>query len=370
MYLSGPPLHVLAMALVRRFRETLRRPLPDLVLGRHRSQQLRRRRGARPRPGHRVHRSAADGRLRRACGLLRRARQAHGRASGARDVDEWVLLGQGHADGRSRPSLPRTDDATRRCVSRTRSTQKSDLARSRRAGAVRRAGSSEARAAQRAAVRGGACSMTPRYAARRAHASAAKGRLATRALRLPHLRQVRPGLPERRELHLRAAAHEIPVRQAAGRATAAVGRARTRARFASRRSTRSPTSPTSATSAATATSSAPRTAVRTWSSRASSAAKRPSNVSLRTTDSSSRAARVATRSSVASEARCSDSRSTAIELASRAPDSTCGSCPRSRRPRSKGAPTRGAVVDLTYFRIMDELRRAVLDGPGVNYVNA
>ncbi len=28
-----------------------------------------------------------------------------------------------------------------------------------------------------------------------------------------------------------------------------------------------------------------------------------------------------------------------------------------------------AVIDLTYFRIMDWLRRAVLDGPGVNYVN-
>ena len=34
MYLSGPPLHVLAMNLVRRFREALRRPLPHLLLGR------------------------------------------------------------------------------------------------------------------------------------------------------------------------------------------------------------------------------------------------------------------------------------------------------------------------------------------------
>ena len=36
MYLSGPPLHVLAMHLVRRFRARVRRPLADVVLGRHR----------------------------------------------------------------------------------------------------------------------------------------------------------------------------------------------------------------------------------------------------------------------------------------------------------------------------------------------
>ena len=51
MYLSGPPLHVLAMNLVRAASaRQLRRSLPDLVLGRHRPQELPRRRGARARP--------------------------------------------------------------------------------------------------------------------------------------------------------------------------------------------------------------------------------------------------------------------------------------------------------------------------------
>ena len=36
----------------------------------------------------------------------------------------------------------------------------------------------------------------------------------------------------------------------------------------------------------------------------------------------------------------------------------------------EGAADGGAVVDLTYLRIMDWLRRGVLDGPDVNYVNA
>jgi putative selenate reductase len=35
----------------------------------------------------------------------------------------------------------------------------------------------------------------------------------------------------------------------------------------------------------------------------------------------------------------------------------------------EGRVEAGALVDLTYFRIMDWLRRGVLDGPGVNYVN-
>jgi putative selenate reductase len=36
----------------------------------------------------------------------------------------------------------------------------------------------------------------------------------------------------------------------------------------------------------------------------------------------------------------------------------------------RGRVDAGAVIDLTYLRIMDWLRRGVLDGPGVNFVNA
>ena len=35
----------------------------------------------------------------------------------------------------------------------------------------------------------------------------------------------------------------------------------------------------------------------------------------------------------------------------------------------EGRADAGAVIDLTWFRVMDHLRRAVLDGPGVNWLN-
>ena len=36
----------------------------------------------------------------------------------------------------------------------------------------------------------------------------------------------------------------------------------------------------------------------------------------------------------------------------------------------RGHADAGLEVDLTYFHILDWLRKALLDGPGVNYVNA
>ena len=63
MYMSGPPLHVIAMNLVKKFRERLPRAGPDLLLRRPGRPQLRRRRGDELRPGHHLHRPAAPRRL-------------------------------------------------------------------------------------------------------------------------------------------------------------------------------------------------------------------------------------------------------------------------------------------------------------------
>ena len=102
----------------------------------------------------------------------------------------------------------------------------------------------------------------------------AQDRLAAVAVRLHQLRQVRAGLPQRRELRLRD-------RRAATRARSAIASRRERwasspaSGSRSARRTRSRTSRTSATSAATATPSARRTAARISRSRASSARSTP-----------------------------------------------------------------------------------------------
>ena len=79
MYLSGPPLHLLAIALVARFRARLRRPPADLVLGRDRRGQLRRHDRPRPEARHRLQRLSQVRRLPARLALFRRAGQADGR---------------------------------------------------------------------------------------------------------------------------------------------------------------------------------------------------------------------------------------------------------------------------------------------------
>ena len=87
---------------------------------------------------------------------------------------------------------------------------------------------------------------------------AAADQFASRAVRLHHVRQVRAGLPERRQLHVRNAARRsaLPRRRSRG-PTARSPSAATSCTSSSAARSRSPTLPTSATTAATATRSAP-----------------------------------------------------------------------------------------------------------------
>ena len=98
VYLSGPPLHVLAMHLVRRSARRFGGPLPDLLLGGHRPRNFADAVGAGSGAGHRLHRPAQAGRLRAAAGYYAQLAAAHGRGRGA-DVDEFVLraYGEGRA---------------------------------------------------------------------------------------------------------------------------------------------------------------------------------------------------------------------------------------------------------------------------------
>ena len=63
MYLSGAPLHVMALNLVQKFRERHARAGSDFVFRRPGRAQHRRHGGHELRPGHHLHRSAAPRRL-------------------------------------------------------------------------------------------------------------------------------------------------------------------------------------------------------------------------------------------------------------------------------------------------------------------
>ena len=245
------------------------RALPHLVLCGHRPAELRRPVVARPRARHGLHRPPPSPAATGACAITSRTSASADRC-GARDSRSSRSSGKAKRRGALARSTAGRGPMLA-CLHRARGEGGSAVPRPARR--LRPLGATR-RASEHAALPG----QDPRRPALRRggqqQASHQGGHQAL-ALRLPHLRQVHPRLPQRRQLRLHLAADRDPGRQAPPRAArTASTRERGRRRSASRRSTRSPPSPTSATSAATATSSAPRTAAPTSSSRASSAATR------------------------------------------------------------------------------------------------
>ena len=124
------PFRAAAAPARHRSRQTVpadfRRSLPHLVLRRHRRGQFRRRGGARPAAGHRLHRSPEARRLPARLALSRRSRQAHGggRRAGHRQLRlARARPGRGRArralfDGRAPRCMPRRASARRRLARR------------------------------------------------------------------------------------------------------------------------------------------------------------------------------------------------------------------------------------------------------------
>ena len=263
MYLSGPPLHVLAMHLVR--------PLPR----------------ARSATGYPISFSAGIDRgnfadavalglvpvtactdLLKPGGYAPRARLlqacASGCAAGRATIDEFVVTAYGQAERRSTLACRASDRRGCRPRCRRRRSPRDAVERS-RAG-YRRRGSEHRDYVERVAA-------DPRYAAA---ANSKPPRKIGRRLQLFDCitcDKCVPVCPNDANFTFVLPRDEIPVVKVAAE-RARRGGARGRAPARSPRSTRSATSPTSATTAATATCSARRTAARTCSSRASSGRRR------------------------------------------------------------------------------------------------
>ena len=205
MYLSGPPLHVLAMHLVA-------------ALPRARSATATR---SRSRPAS----TAATSPTRWRSGLvpvtvctdLLQAGRLRPRAAatstsspsawdgvGARTIDDFVIRAYGHGEAALERAAAAIGERSASDAALSRRARGGSGSRDRRrAGAVRALG-----------LRGDGSLNTPttstrtvadpRYAPAAERQAAAEDRPPPGALRLHHLRQVRAGLPQRRQLHLRA----------------------------------------------------------------------------------------------------------------------------------------------------------------------
>ena len=184
MYLSGPPLHPLAIALVARFRGVFGDRLPVSFSGGVDEEQFRRYGRPRPEAGHRLQRPFEVRRLPARLALLRRARQAHGRRrrEGHRRLraqGAWASRGGAR---RSRPDArPAPPHAARRSAD-------GGDPRAAAGDAFAAWVSARARAEQRGLRR--ARPLRPPLQRRRERDAAEEDRLFARAVRLPDLRQV------------------------------------------------------------------------------------------------------------------------------------------------------------------------------------
>ena len=195
MYLSGPAAASAGDRARRALPQRVRRPPAGLVLRRDRRAQFPRCGRPRPETGHGLQRPSAVRRLPARVALLRRARQADGRggSEGPRG-----LHAQGARPGRGRARGSRPLRAARRPMPR-----RAWLGRRSARGGGRRLrglGLGGARAEQRRLRQ--ARGRRPALQRRRERDAAEEGRQLPRAVRLPDLRQVHPGLSQRRQLQL------------------------------------------------------------------------------------------------------------------------------------------------------------------------
>ena len=199
MYLSGPPLHVLAMQLVRRFRQTFGDRFPISFSGRHRRRQFRRRGRAGPEAGHRL---LGPVEKRRLSGYARGTRylvklwSSGWTAAGAADIDQFVIRAYGQARGRA-DALTLPADQARACRRRSGAGRgPAAAAGDAFAGLGFRRLPAQYRNLRRADVE--RSPLQRRATTRRRR----KSRHATVAVRLPDLRQMHARLSQRRELRL------------------------------------------------------------------------------------------------------------------------------------------------------------------------
>ena len=159
----APPLHVLAMTLVRRFRAAFGDRFPISFSAGIDAAELRRRGGARARAGDRLHRSPAAGRLRARCG-----------ATSPTSASAWTRLGRADLDELRPPRPAATARRRSRSLGLRRASARGPAApRSRARGDLRAAAGHGLR---RAGCPRRGCATPQRYVERAARRSALRRR--------------------------------------------------------------------------------------------------------------------------------------------------------------------------------------------------